>query len=304
MLEPWCQFSLEEMEVPDTAAELLAATLRSGSLMLLLGAGVSAMMGLPSWAELVTRLSAVAGLDSTDLLGRSGGDFLEAVDVIKRSFVGDFQAALAEALYRDVMPRQGTDEAVYLERLLSGSSLMAIGALCMGSQRGSVSEVINLNFDDILETYLTIHGFVARVVTDLPSIAEVAADVTVYHIHGYLPSDPGQRGTSLVLSADEYETRLAEDVSSPWNAFLLERLHSRVFLSVGTSMRDIDMRVALKRAAKEVGDTRPLGFVLGMHDEDDVARLRSRHLVPVSLGSWSEVTPFLLRICRYAAVPF
>src|ERR1035437_7294833 len=54
--------------------------------------------------------------------------------------------------------------------ILRNDLLIALGALLMGSKRGSVTEVLNVNCDDVLNWYLALHGFDTQVVTRLPSL--------------------------------------------------------------------------------------------------------------------------------------
>jgi hypothetical protein len=136
---------------------------------------------------------------------------------------------------------------------------------------------------------------------DLPKTLRGDVDVHVYHLHGFVPLDRAQYSPSaqLVLSQQELEDRLAKNAEYPWEALLLSRLQSKVFLAIGTSMSDTDIKVSLKRARETVD--RPLGFVLGRHDEDKVLELREAGLVPVSFDSHDEIPHFLLGICQIAS---
>jgi hypothetical protein len=294
--DPWAEYTRPEMAERDAAVTLLATALSRGQLLLLLGAGISKPLGLPNWKELVDSAAATVDIDSTTLLAATGGDLLDAMDQIRDACPGPsrFLEVVSEALYRDM--------TAYPDTIVHEPTLNAIGALVMASARGSVAEVINLNFDDVLEWYLHLHGFTTQVVHTPPTLVQGRADVAVFHPHGFLPLDSrASSASAVVLTKDEYRKRLSEEASTPWNAFLLSRLHSKILLSVGTSMSDIDIGVSLDKAQTFVGDIRPLGFVVGRHESAATTGLFKQGLVPVTVSEYSEVPDFLLDIAREAA---
>jgi hypothetical protein len=296
--DPWSIFSRQQMEDHDNAVELLALGLGGGHLALLLGAGISMPLGLPNWADLVDRAGRLLGTDAVELANAVGSDLLSAMDELRRD-AGDndrFLAAVRSSLYADIDDR--LEESLLANRLLS-----ALGAMIMASTRGSASTVINLNFDDLLEWYLEVHGFSVQTITDVPSLIDGRSDVQIYHLHGFLPWSERRSGmeTDLVLTRKQYNQRISKDLTSPWNLLLLSILQSRVLLAVGTSMSDLDVAVTLEKARETIGEGRPLGFVIGTHNDRQAARLRDDALVPVTVSSYDEVPRLLLRVCQRAA---
>ena len=169
----------------------LAAQLRAGRLSLVLGAGASFGFSLPNWETLTTR--AAAGCGCTLTAGQSLE--LQAEDVWRACEKDDprFSEVVRRALYDDFAFK--TDFAALAENPL----MRALGAMAMPSQRGSVSKILSFNFDDLLERYLEYSGFVVNSVAEEPSW-DSASDVSVYHLHGLLPSDRSRESTPIVFA--------------------------------------------------------------------------------------------------------
>jgi hypothetical protein len=299
----WTRFTPEDLSDPHEAKGLLARLLRRKQLVLLLGAGASADLGLPDWGELVRRCAEQHGPTDAYTGLKSSTELMQAIDRMRRNHSLSKDAMIETvrtALYGSEIGAQSprTSDDAFGHPLLS-----ALGALMMASARGSAGEVFTLNFDDVLEWYLDLHGFTSEVVTELPSTLRGDVDVHVYHLHGFVPRELGRYSSSaeIVLSQHELEKRLAKNAEYPWEALLLNRLQSKVFLAIGTSMSDTDIRISMVRARETV--QRPLGFVLGTHDADKTSELREAGLVPVSFAHHSEIPHFLLEICQLAARP-
>ncbi len=173
----------------------------------------------------------------------------------------------------------------------------------MSLARLEAAEVITPNFDDLLEWYMQLHGFSTQVVTNTPELLDSRTNVRLYHLHGFLPLDDDRYASSqrIVFTRAQFVARLADEGSTPWNSLLLSRLHSKLLLGIGTSMTDINIDTKLELARQQVGETRPLGFVVNTHDDDDKARLLRQGLIPVAVDSHDEVPGLLLSVCMRAA---
>ncbi|GAA3833472.1 SIR2 family protein [Nocardioides panacisoli] len=288
------------LRVPDTAASMLATELRTGQLTLVLGAGVSRGMGLPPWGELVVALetNAETSIGSPDA---NADELMRRTDVVRRA-VGDSEKFL-DAVHAALYEGARLLGSQYPEVMLESPMLIALGALVMSSRRGSVTDVFTLNFDDVLDWYLHLHGFRTQIVSELPVLFRGDVDVRIHHFHGFLPlMSTYDRSRWLVLTHQQFVRRLAEPTSSPWSAVMGAEFLSKTVLFVGTSMSDLDVDVILSRTADLVGGSRPLGFVVGTNVPDDrIADLEERGLVPVSLPTRDDVPRFLLSICQKAA---
>lgn len=299
----WEVYTPDRLSEHRTAKGLLARLLRSKQLVLLLGAGASAGMGLPDWNALVQRCADELG-DKEDLSNvTSAADLMQEVDRLRRSHnlsAEEMFQTVRAALYG---PAAAEPVPQHSFKVLSNPLLSALGALMMASARGSAGEVFSLNFDDLLEWYLDLHGFSSEVVSDLPTMLRGDVDVHVFHLHGFLPLMGSRYPTSswMVLSQRELEKRLAKSTTYPWETLLLSRIQSKVFLAVGTSMSDTDIKVSFERAGEHGEIKRPLGFVLGKHSQDKIDELREAGLVPVSFDDYADIPAFLLEVCQVAS---
>jgi SIR2-like domain len=292
----------------DISLEYLSRLLQRQELALLLGAGVSITAGFPGWEDLVDGCQRDVGLDASVSAG-SARDLMASIDRVRRQLekLGDdrtIQDVVRSNLYQNNWLTIGE----YPLEILENPTLIAIGALVMSSSRGSVGEVFTMNFDDLLEWYLHLHGFRTQVVSDFPTRLSGDADVTVFHPHGFLPliEEAYKRSEWLVLSETELIARLAAGPDQPWPTLLGSRFLSKRFLAVGTSMNDLDVDVHLHRANGLLAQTAnrgPIGFAVDVNvPPDRVDSLLERGIVPVSLGNYAEIPEFLLAICQKAAL--
>ncbi|HCB02792.1 MAG TPA: SIR2 family protein [Nocardioides sp.] len=293
--------TLDYLQDPDTAGDMLADELHAGQLTLILGAGVSHGLRLPSWGELVVTLETNAGLEPGPS-DASADDLMRRMDTVRRT-VGDGEAFL-DAVHAGLYgPAGHLANGSYPEDMVEMRMLIALGALVMSSRRGSVADVFTLNFDDVLDWYLHLHGHRTQIISELPDLHRGDVDVRIHHFHGFLPlMTRYERSRWLLLTRAQLVKRLAEPTSSPWSAIMGAEFLSKTLLFVGTSMSDMDVDVILSRTADLVEGSRPLGFALGVNLTDDrKAALKERGIVPVSLDDYGDIPSFLLDVCQRAA---
>lgn len=279
----------------------LAEHLRTGKLTLLLGAGVSTGLGLPSWVELVERLEGVV-LGAPSTLGQDGLTLMRRMDVVRQKLLAqgdDYLKAVRANLYKGELIAKG-----YGEEMFSSKLLVALGAIVMSSIRNSGATVLTANFDDVLDWYLRLHGFRTQVIEAMPTLVRGDVDARIYHFHGFLPLmaryDPSDW---LVLSYNELCKRLAESDGMPWATLFANRIQTSLLLIVGSSMSDTDVDVYLEKAISVVGTGRRLGYVIlsqGITDER-IAQLGELRLGVVPLAGHEDVPEFLLGVCQKAA---
>uniref|UniRef100_UPI003D919D71 SIR2 family protein n=1 Tax=Gordonia sp. B7-2 TaxID=3420932 RepID=UPI003D919D71 len=287
------QSAMNEVE-RDAIAARLAGYLRAGQVSLLLGAGVSTGLNLPTWRELVEGCELAAGV-SPDL----DQDLLRRMDEVRISFKENAEYAdlVKATLYKSL-----SESDSYPDDLLQNRMLISIGALVMSSVRGSVTEVLTLNFDDVLDWYLHLHGFRTHVITELPALVAGNTDVRIMHIHGFLPLMPRfERSDWMLLSHDSLVERLHEH-TAPWPVAIANIIQSKILLAVGTSMGDIDIDVLLTRTGRLVSGKRPVGYVLAKDVSDSRIRLlREKGIETVSFSDYQEIPEFLMNVCQRAA---
>lgn len=283
------------------AQHQLSAHLRRGELTLLLGAGVSAGLGLPSFSELVLNCERELGIVADET------DYFKRMDEVNRLFSArsqgcesrDFAEFVRSHLYSETLRNDGQ----YDRGILQSEMLIALGALVMSSVRGSVADVLTLNFDDVLDWYLQLHGFRTQVVTSLPTWVRGDVDVHIHHIHGFLPLT-GEWAASdwLLLTYDQLIERLTQSVGDPWPTLIGSLVQSKVLLAVGTSMNDIDVDVVLRQAQRLSQNGASRGFVLGRGmSPSSLEKCRRFGLTPISFESYAGIPSFILRVCQEAA---
>ncbi|MGA3332819.1 MAG: SIR2 family protein [Terracidiphilus sp.] len=295
------------------STDVLAESLRKGTLVLFLGAGVSVGASLPRWKELIESMRGELSLPK-DGLGPSADSLQAAADDVQRKYFEKYpendKKGFAEFVGRCLYKGVKLDEG-----LVTDPGLVALGALMSGSRRGSVNRVVTLNFDCVLEWYISLYGLVPHVVTQLPA-DEGAEDVRIYHPHGFLPHPDfdAESGNFVILGLKSINERLG-DISDDWSAFLRHILTSGMVLFVGlseTSFRDRAIGPWLEHAAKKNekrNPTLPTGFwVLKLEDdrtEADILKIKEEFLasrvVPLIETSEEAITRLLLRICQKAA---
>jgi hypothetical protein len=281
--------------------EYLAGQLVSGRLALLLGAGISVAFGLPGWNELITRMS------KTTKFARfqPNDNALRRAQAIKdEKFAGNesgFLDLVQSSLYRGV--------SINMAQLANHKLLAAIGSLVMSSRRGSASNVVTLNFDDVLETYLEYFGF------DVASIVEERhwspnSDVVIYHPHGFLPSSAARkRSKKIVLSSKEFLTAIAEGPNNAWRLLLLTLLRTHTCLHIGLSGEDLNVESLMDGTnALHAGRPREAAFNgvrFGLKAEaaarrDIIATSKANGVFTHAITKWDDLPVFLFRICQEA----
>jgi hypothetical protein len=288
------------------AVDYLASRLTEGTLVLFIGAGVSVGSGLPDWPTLITRLADRAGLIAAGTTVTGDAERLQRMaDRVKREFCRNDERAFAElvreCLYKDVPLSTA---------LIRTDLLIALGALMMGSKRGSVRRVVTYNFDGTLEWYLHLHGFVPRVVLHPPQL-EGSEDVRLYHPHGYLPHPEvgGDASNFVLLGLEAANLRLGTP-GEPWFELVRHLLRTGVGLVVGMSLRSFrDRSIAplLASVGSDLDGARPTAFWLLRPSEiDDTLPETTREMlgskvVPLWYTDFDSVPSLLLSICQQAA---
>ena len=304
--------TLDDLSNPSLATSFLGTLLSRGELFLLLGAGVSRPAGLPNWPMLVASCEAAVGLPAFESKfeghERSSQELMRAMDsvydVLQASEASTARRRYVELVRGELYPAPLRTEGRYGPSAIKDDLLISLGAMVMASARGSIADVFTLNFDDLLEWYLDLHGFSTQVVPSFPVQLRGDRDVTVFHMHGFVPLLQGRYRSSeqILFTYSELIARISGSSGVAWQTLLGSRLLSRRFLAVGTSMQDIDLDVLLDGARKELGDDIPLGVALSVGmPEADRKHLKRFGVVPVSLTSYEQIPEFLLGVCQYAA---
>jgi SIR2-like protein len=228
-----------DFDQPVLLQKYLAKQLNRGRLALVLGAGISTAFKLPAWKELLQKLYASKGATPP-----KGADLKSQADHFRVTyFKGDkkgFIEAVRDTLYAGV--------SVNFEDLRRNATLGAIGSLVMASQRGSASNVITFNWDNLLELYLKYHGFVTLSASDERHWSG-SADVYVLHPHGYIPYGSTEPASNdIVFDQTSYADVIGKE-DRPWRQTLLTIMRTHTCLFIGLSGAD-DNLVSLLQTCK------------------------------------------------------
>ena len=286
----------EEFATEDTLRQYLANQLVLGRLSLVVGAGISLHFGLPSWSTLVRRLF-------RDKKGRvPRRSTIEAqAEYFRHKYYEDDESGLMDAVHSALYRGAKVDFAA----LRGHTTLAGIGALLMASRRGNVSEVITLNYDDLLEIYLRYHGIVAQ-----PVVREEHwtgyADVMVYHLHGFVPFRvEDERSERITLDQQSYSKF---SIGTLWGQVALSIMRRRTCLFIGLSGSDKNLDTLLNAVAESHASreerTRYWGVTFSTDRENDPLRQQwqARNVFFKSVSDYDTDLPkFLFGICQEAA---
>jgi len=285
----------EQYEDLETLVDILADHLVIRRIALVLGAGVSIDFGLLSWNDLLWRLYASVGQTPPN------DDVYRQAEHFKREHCGSdshrFMELVREALYSSL--------DISAANLTANPLLSALGALVMSSLRGSATDVVTFNFDDLVETYLEYHGFVTASVAEQRHWAP-HADVTVYHPHGLLPHRAGVDFSEDIVFDQKSYSKLNAEGSGPWRQRILVILRHHFPLFIGLSGRDANLDMLLIEAQRThiaYAESDPFWgacFCLS-GDRYTAGFWRERGIVPIFVTSHSEIPGILFRVCQAAA---
>jgi hypothetical protein len=320
-----------------TVAQKVGHVLNSGKLALFIGTGLSAVVRLPMWEQLNDNIvrrakrvlkshfgdswnEAVARKLPTPKSAATANDPLEILDKVEEvcssfhtltetgvadpeKFVGNapsWHAVVRSALY------EGRSKYKFCE--MFHPELVSLCSILTGGHRGVAREVVTFNYDDVLESYLRLHGQPYHVVTPLPNQLTPNSCTVVYHPHGYLPLEDTKprEPPFLVLSKRSYE-RMRGPLSGQavrWRELIAWVLSVRIGLFVGTSGNDEIFSLYFDQAiehSQQFRDRRPLAFALLLGDYLPAEKWLERHVVPLEFGDANAVARFLSSVCQEAA---
>ena len=286
----------EDFATEDTLRQYLANQLVLGRLSLVVGAGISLHFGLPSWRALVRRLFR----NKKGPMPRRSTSEAQA-EYFRHKYYEDDEGGLIEAVHAALYRGAKVDFAT----LRGHTTLAGIGALLMASRRGSISEVITLNYDDLLEIYLRYHGIVAQSVVKEEHWTGYA-DVMVYHLHGFVPfRTEEERSERVVLDQQSY-SRFS--VSTLWGQIALSIMRRRTCLFIGLSGSDQNLDTLLNAVsdthASREERTRYWGvtFSTDVRNEPLRQQWQARNVFFKGVSDYDTDLPrFLFGICQEAA---
>lgn len=290
--------------------DFLGSALRKGRLALFIGAGISqglrkeelvSYSNLPDWKGLLCNLFR----QHSETLAPDA-NLITAAEQIRVKFYADnvpgWISAVRNALYDGV--------ALDFELIRKNDTLGAIGAFAMASARGRISQLVTLNFDDVLERYLAYHGVIVAPVFEEKFWAG-KGDVVIYHPHGFLPSPNSpflESSKYVVLDRKSYSERTGR-ADQRMNQVMETILQSHICMFVGLSGDDprLDsLIVTTKDDSKHAYTSGGIGYwgvAFGTSKDPSVAKVwAERGIFLQVLEKYDPDLPrFLFEVCQSAA---
>ncbi len=291
-------YSVHLWEKESALIDYLANQLLHNRLALVLGSGISKPFGLPDWGGLAKNIwEEVKDTPDNTMKVEAQMEYIK-INYFKNK-TEEFIRVVSKALYKEFK--------LDFEKIRSNRTLSAIGSLVMASSRGSVAEIITLNFDNLLELYLSFFGFCVIPISE-ERHWHTPTDVRIYHPHGYLPV-PGTGGNSndIVFDQDSY-LKIIGNPNVLWYQLVATVLRRHTCIFIGLSGDDNNLDALLKEtqnAHASVDDHLPywgVRFTTNKNDHRNVLweekMVKSRYI-----NNWDfDLPDFLFKICRSAAL--
>jgi hypothetical protein len=210
--------------------EAIETVATSRRLTILVGAGASAEIGLPTWRELVQRLlvkvGQAEGLDRSSIRAfcdwTISAEGLPAAGSMARAALGNRLSDEMKRLLYDGMP----------EPLLPGATARAIAQI--RELWGDACEIATTNYDVLLEEALKALFPRTRVKSRIDQYDGAPGDVEVRHLHGLLTER--RKLGNIVLSEVDYHRM--QDPEAWQEGYFRKQLGDSVCLFIGTSVTD------------------------------------------------------------------
>lgn len=200
--------------------EEISDSLKEKNIILFVGAGISATLGLPSWSKLIAHISAELGYD--ERLFEQYGDNLTLAEyyVLKKGRIGGLRSWMDQnwSISEDAIK----DSTIYKYIIELNFPL-----------------IYTTNYDYCLETAYEAWKVDYKKIIDVDDLVSLQSDVTeIIKFHGDLESDE-----SIVLTESSYFNRLSFE--SPLDIKLRSDMLGKSILFIGYSLSDINIRLLI-----------------------------------------------------------
>jgi hypothetical protein len=237
----------------------LRSQLETNELVLVVGAGVSASCGLPSWSALIDSLI-VKLLANGELHADEARSILGAVTFRNNPLA--LTQALTSVVTEDRL-RSAVEQEISQSAFKRSSLLRAVGDVLEHQHRlgGTPTTVLSFNYDLLIERELGERGVPVVALgrgAELSDLRDGA--VNCWHLHGMVRDDePLVAGDdAIVLTEASYGDAYLRAGQDPLSVLLDE---NRTALFVGFSFNDTYVREILLRASKSAGRSVAAGLV-------------------------------------------
>ncbi|MDY7033682.1 MAG: SIR2 family protein [Thermodesulfobacteriota bacterium] len=240
-------------------------------LVLVLGAGVSADHGLPSWNTLLQKLLLSTFMSETSqskeksqVLAKIFTEFFSPSPLVAARYLRTFYESDNES---NKMPfDEAVRNAIYDEINLKKSSktINEIVNLCVAPGKSpNLDSIITYNYDDLIEYHLS------KLKIDVPykSVFDVGMNPTtkelpIYHVHGFLPQDVKlEKNNKVTLSEDVYHQQYSDIYS--WNNIVqINKFRDCKCLFIGISFTDPNLRRLLDISKQQKGSNAESHYII------------------------------------------
>lgn len=201
----------------------LRAAIKEDQAILFAGAGVSAVVGAPTWGELINHIGEDLGFEA-DVFRSLSSNYLTLAEFykIERGTIGPL---------RSWMDRNWN---VSDEKIMASAVHRAIVEL-------GFKTIYTTNYDSNIERAFQLHGKEVRKIVNVKDFLAVGVNERqVVKLHGDFEDDK-----SIVLTETDYFNRLSFD--SPLDIRLRSDVLARPVLFVGYSLSDVNVRILLHK---------------------------------------------------------
>lgn len=198
----------------------LKKAIRNRNVILFVGAGISATVGLPTWSDLISHLASELGYD--EAVFKQYGDSLMLAEyyVLEKGRIGEL---------RSWMERKWI---VSEEEIKKSPAYTAITNL-------NFPLIYTTNYDCCLETAMECRGLRYKKIVTVEDLVNLDSNITqIIKFHGDPISDD-----SIVLTESSYFKRL--DFESPLDMKLRADMLGKSVLFIGYSLSDINIRLLI-----------------------------------------------------------
>lgn len=197
--------------------EELRTSIKDGNVILFVGAGISATLGLPNWSELISYISSELGYD--ERIFKQYGDNLILAEFYKvnKGHIGELRSWM------------DTKWNIAQEDIKESAIYEAIVKL-------NFPQIYTTNYDHCLETAFSAWNKKFKRIINVDDFVNLNSDETqIIKFHGDTISD-----NSIVLTESSYFERLAFE--SPLDIKLRADMLGKSILYIGYSLSDINIR--------------------------------------------------------------
>lgn len=278
----------------DTALKHIKEAYVNENLTLVLGSGISAKFGLPTWDFLLQRLilktitetpekATVLSKIFSKIFNPSpliAGRYLKETFADTRQVKNRFEREVRKALYETY--DENVDSPI-MEEIIK---------LCnTAGSRSLLDSIITYNYDDILErklqkrnldiSFQSVYG--QRINPDIK-------DLAIYHVHGFLPKE-GTIGKNNSITLGEYDYHEQYNNIYSWNNIIqINKFRDKTCLFLGTSLTDPNIRrlLDISNSQKEKKRNRKYHYLLKRKTTEDFVAQRLTYILEANDDIFNE----------------